>query len=163
MYGEYAGEDSAGFWPFVESYVAGVFVPRLSASGRDDFRFEFFYGNPMLYTDFKFPAGYVYEGMTPGHSQGGSAIEFFIRYSHWFSPRHNLALEYFRTDRGHEGRVGSQEIEKKHAGRLFWNFPVLERFDGCVMYGIERIDNFNLAAGVRQTNQLLKMDISYRY
>lgn len=163
LYGEYVGEDSASFWPFVESYVAGFFIPRLTASGRDDLRFEFFYGHPMLYTDVKFPAGYAYDGMTPGHSQGGSAIEFFFRYSHWFSARQKVALEYFRTDRGHGGRVGSQEIEKKHAGRLFWNFPLQDRFDGSVMYGIERIDNLNLVDAVGQTNHLLKLDLAYRY
>jgi hypothetical protein len=163
LYGEYVGEDSAGFWPFVESYVAGFFVPRLTASGKDDLRFEFFYGNPMLYTDFKFPAGYVYHGMVAGHSQGGGTIEFFTRYSHWFAVRNNLALEYFRTDRGHEGRVGNQQIEKKHAGRIFWTFPVYDVVDASAMYGVEVIDNFNLVGGAAQTNQLFKLDLSYRY
>lgn len=163
LYGEYVGEDSAAFWPFVESYVAGFFVPRLTDSGKDDLRFEFFYGNPMLYTDFKFPNGYVYKEMTPGHSQGGSALEFFFRYSHWFSPRDSVAVEYFRTDRGHEGRVGDQAVEKKHAGRLFWNLQLQERVDGSLMYGYEHIDSFNLVAGEKQINQLVKLDISYRY
>ena len=163
VYAEYAGEDSAGFWPIVESYVAGFYIPRLTKSGRDDFRFEFFYGNPMLYTDVKFPAGYVYNGMTPGHSQGGSALEFFTRYSHWFSVRNNLALEYFHTDRGREGRVGSQQTEEKNAWRAFWNLPVYGDFDLGIMYGWERINNFNLVGGEKQTNQIVKVDLSYRY
>nr|WP_232278929.1 capsule assembly Wzi family protein [Geotalea uraniireducens] len=175
LYGEYAGEDSAGFWPFVESYVAGFYIPRLTESGRDDLRFEFFYGNPMLYTDFKFPAGYVYQGMTPGDSQGGGAIEFYCRYSHWFSPRNILALEYFRTDRGHEGRVTvnadnrfdpngvMQALERKNAIRVAWNFPLVGDLDANLMYGWERIHNFNLVGGAKQTNQLLKVDLSYRY
>jgi capsule assembly protein Wzi len=163
LYGEYAGEDSAAFWPIVESYVAGFYIPRLTAGGKDDLRFEFFYGNPMLYTDFKFPTGYVYKGMTSGHSQGGSALEFFTRYSHWFSARNNVALEYFHTDRGREGRVDSQQTEDKHAVRAFWTFPLFDRFDAGVMYGWERIDNFNLVGGAKQTNQLLRADLSYRY
>lgn len=163
LYGEYAGEDSAAFWPIVESYVAGFYVPRLTSSGKDDFRFEFFYGNPMLYTDFKFPLGYLYNGMTPGHSQGGSALEFFTRYSHWFSVRNNLALEYFHTDRGREGRVGNQQTEEKNAWRAFWNLPLYGDMDMNMMYGWERIHNLNLVGGVKQTNQLLKVDLSYRY
>ena len=163
VYAEYAGEDSAAFWPIVESYVAGFYIPRLTSSGKDDFRFEFFYGNPMLYTDFKFPAGYVYNGMTPGHSQGGSALEFFTRYSHWFSPRNNVALEYFHTDRGREGRVGDQQTEEKNAWRGFWNLPVYGDMNMQVMYGWERIDNFNLVGGAKQTNQVVKVDLSYRY
>lgn len=163
LYGEYAGEDSAAFWPIVESYVAGFYVPRLTSSGKDDLRFEFFYGNPMLYTDFKFPLGYVYNGMTPGHSQGGSALEFFSRYSHWFSTRNNVALEYFHTDRGREGRVGNQQTEEKNAWRAFWNLPLYGDMDMNMMYGWERINNFNLVGGAKQTNQIVKVDLSYRY
>lgn len=163
LYGEYAGEDSAAFWPIVESYVAGFYIPRLTSAGQDDLRFEFFYGSPMLYTDFKFPAGYTYNGMTPGHSQGGSALEFFTRYSHWFSPRHNVALEYFHTDRGREGRVAGQETEQKNAWRGFWTLPLYGDMDMELMYGWERIDNFNLVGGARQTNQIMKVDLRYRY
>jgi len=32
-----------------------------------------------------------------------------------------------------------------------------------VMYGWERIDNFNLVGGAKQTNQVVKVDLSYRY
>jgi len=175
VYAEYVGEDSALFWPFVESYVAGFFIPRLTASGRDDFRFEFFYGNPMLYTDIKFPAGYVYHQMPAGDSQGGGSIEFYTRYSHWFSTRNNLALEYFHTERGNEGRVpvgpdgrydpnGTlQAVERKNAVRLSWNLPLYGDFDTSIMYGWERIHNFNLIGGLDQTNQTVKLDVSYRY
>ncbi|MCM2359091.1 MAG: capsule assembly Wzi family protein, partial [Geobacteraceae bacterium] len=163
LYGEYAGEDSAAFWPIVESYVAGFYIPRLTSAGADDLRFEFFYGSPMLYTDFKFPAGYTYNGMALGHSQGGSALEFFTRYSHWFSPRHNVALEYFHTDRGREGRVAGQETEQKNAWRGFWTLPLYGDTDMELMYGWERIDNFNLVGGARQTNQTLKVDVRYKY
>ncbi len=175
IYGEYAGEDSAGFWPFVESYVAGIYIPCLTPSGRDDFRFEFFYGNPMLYTDFKFPAGYVYHQIPVGHSQGGGTIEFFTRYSHWFSERNNLALEYFHTERGNEGRVKVgpggrsdpngifQAVERKDALRAIWNLPLFGDFDMNLMYGWERIHNFDLVSGRNRTNQLVKIDLLYRY
>ena len=39
LHGEFSGEDNAGgVWPIVESYVAGLFVPCLTDSCRDDFR-----------------------------------------------------------------------------------------------------------------------------
>jgi Capsule assembly protein Wzi len=163
VYAEYAGENTAGPLPFVESYVAGFFVPLLTCSGKDDFRFEFFYGNTMLYTDGKFPDGYVYNNMFLGHSQGGSALEFFTRYSHWFSARNNLALEYFHTDRGREGKLPGQALEKKNALRGFWTLPVYGDMDMQVMYGWERIGNFNLVDGAMQTNQVVKVDLTYRY
>lgn len=175
LYGEFSGEDAAKFWPIVESYVAGVYIPRLTASGRDDLRFEYFLGNQILYTSGTFPEGYIYRGMPIGHSQGGAAEDFFLRYSHWFSVRNRLALDYIHTERGNLGRVPvngagqfdpngvKQAVERKNAWRAFLDFPILERINAEIMYGWERIDNFNLSGGVRQTNQLVKVDISYRY
>lgn len=162
VYGEYSGEDSASFWPFVESYVAGFYIPRLTASGRDDLRFEYFWGSVMLYGDWQFPAGYVYHNMTPGHSQGTAAQDFFVRYSHWFTPRNNLALEYFHTDRGKYGKLPGQQTEQKNAWRGFWNLPLYDDMDMNLMYGWERINNLNLVGGKR-TNQIARVDISYRY
>lgn len=176
LYGEFSGEDNAGgVWPIVESYVAGIYIPRLTAAGRDDLRFEYFWGSVMLYGDWQFPAGYVYHNMTPGHSQGGAAQDFFVRYSHWFSVRNNLALEYFHTERGNVGRVTvnnlgnfdpngvRQAVERKNAARIFWNLPLYGDADLGMMYGWERINNFNLVGGVDRTNQLFKVDLSYRY
>lgn len=163
VFGEYSGEDSAGFWPIVESYVAGVFVPCLFGSPADDFRFEYFWGSVMLYGDWQFPAGYVYHNMTPGHSQGGAAQEFFFRYSHWFSVRNVMALEYIRTDRGRVGRLPGQELELRNAVRGFWSLPLFGDWDVATMYGWEYVDNFNLVPGSTQTNQLFKLDLSYRY
>ncbi|HEX2770250.1 MAG TPA: capsule assembly Wzi family protein [Geobacteraceae bacterium] len=175
IYGEFSGEDSASFWPIVESYVAGIFIPRLSADGKDDLRFEYFLGNQILYTSGTFPAGYLYRGMPIGHSQGGATEEFFVRYSHWFSPRNRLALEYFHTERGNSGRVPvndsgqfsldgvKQAVERKNSVRAFWYLPLYHDLDLQMMYGWERIHNMNLREGVRQTNQIFKLDLSYRY
>ena len=167
LYAEYVGSDSALFWPIVESYIAGFYIPNLTGSGRDDFRFEFFYGSPKLYTDFKFPLGDVYNNMPFGDSQGGGTIEFYARYSHWFSPRSILALEFWRTDRGDEGRVAvngiMQAVERLAAGRASWSMPLYGDVDLNLTYGYEKITNFNLVPGTNQTNQLSTMGLSYRY
>lgn len=165
FYVEYSGEDNAGgVWPIVESYVAGLFLPCLASSCRDDFRFEYFFGSVMLYGDWKFPRGYVYHDMPPGHSQGGAGVqEFFGRYSHWFDVRNRLALEYFYTERGRSYRTGDQVMESKHAGRIFWDLPLYGDLDAQLGYGIEKIANLNLVDGAERTNQLLKFEIRYRY
>jgi four helix bundle protein len=163
LYGEFSGEDTAGFWPIVESYVAGFYIPRLTDDGRNDFRFEFFQGNQILYTNSTFPAGYLYKNMPVGHSQGGATQDFFTRYSHWFSVRNNLALEYIYTNRGMASRVPGQAIERKHAGRIFWSMPVYGDVDGQLGYGVEKIGNFNLMDGQDQINQLVKFELRYRY
>lgn len=165
VYGEFSGEDNAGgVWPTVESYVAGLFMPCVTGSCRDDFRFEYFFGSVMLYGDWQFPRGYVYHDMPPGHSQGGAGVqEFFGRYSHWLDVRNRLALEYFYTERGRSYRTGSQVMESKHAGRLFWSLPINGDLDAELGYGIERISNLNLVSGAERTNQLLKLEVRYRY
>jgi hypothetical protein len=165
LYGEFSGEDNAGgVWPIVESYVAGIFVPCLTDSCRDDFRFEYFFGSVMLYGDWQFPRGYVYQDMTPGHSQGGAGVqEFFGRYSHWFDVSNRLALEYFYTERGRSYRTGSQVMESKHAGRAFWNLPLSRDLDAELGYGIEKITNLDLVDGAERTNQLLTFEVRYRY
>lgn len=175
IYGELSGEDAAAFWPIVESYVAGIFIPSLTASGRDDLRFEYFLGNRILYTNGTFPEGYLRYNLPIGHSQGGATQEFFLRLSHWFSVRNNLALECFRTSRGDEGRMTvdaagrfdpngtMQAIERKVALRSFWRLPVASEWDLLLSYGCEWIDNLDLRQGVSRTNQLLRTELSYRY
>ncbi len=163
MYGEFSGEDTALFWPIVESYVAGFYLPRLTDDGRNDFRFEFFQGNQILYAHSTFPNGYIYKGLPIGHSQGGATQDFFTRYSHWFSTRNNLALEYIYTNRGMADRIPGQSIERKHAGRILWNLPVTASLDAQLGYGIEKISNLNLVDGVGQTNQLVKFEVRYNY
>jgi hypothetical protein len=179
LFGEYSGEDAAAFWPIVESYLAGIYFPRLTDSGRDDLRFEYFRGNQILYTSGIFPEGYRRDGLPVGHSQGGAAQEFFLRYSHWFSPRNNLALECYRTSRGDDGRITvhtsgpltgtfdpngpMQAVERKVAVRAFWTLPVHGDWDALLMYGHEWIDNLELRQGETRTNQLFRAELSYRY
>jgi len=175
IYGEYSGEDTASFWPIVESYVAGVFIPCLTADGKNDLLFEYYFGNAILSTNGTFPGGYLYRGMNIGPSQGGAAEEFFFRASHWFSVRNNLALEYIHTERGNLGRVtvnsaglfdpnGTlQAVERKNALRVLWQLPIHGDFDMQLMYGWEQIHNMNLIGGMNRTNQLVTVDLSYRY
>ncbi|MBT1070598.1 capsule assembly Wzi family protein [Pelotalea chapellei] len=175
LYGEFSGEDTASFWPIVESYLAGFYIPRLTADGRNDLRFEFFQGNQILYTNGTFPEGYLYKNLPIGHSQGGATQDFFTRYSHWFDTRNNLALEYIYTTRGMVGRVRvnssgqydpngvMQSVERKHAGRAVWSLPFYGDSDAKFVYGVEKIDNFNLESGAERTNQLFMVELRYRY
>lgn len=164
LYGEISGEDTGSTWPFVaESYVGGVYVPRLTDDGLNDLRFEFFQGNYILYTNNTFPNGYIYKNMPIGHSQGGATQDYFTRYSHWFSARNTIALEYIFTKRGNFGRMPGQAVERKNAGRIWWTVPIVGDFNAKLMYGIEHINNLNLVGGVQQTNQIALVELTYRY
>lgn len=160
---ELYGEDTFEDLPSAESYLAGIYIPRLTSSGKDDFRFEYFRGHNVLYTNGTFPEGYIYHGMPIGDSQGGATEDLFFRYSHWFAARNNIALEYFYTTRGTFGRLPGQAIERKHAGRAIWSLPLIGDTNLNLMYGWERVNNFDLVQGVQQTNQIVKVDFSYKY
>ncbi|MBI5694652.1 MAG: capsule assembly Wzi family protein [Nitrospirae bacterium] len=162
VYFEFAGED-AWFWPFVESYVGGVYIPRLTADGRNDLRFEFFYGNKIEYADYQFPQGFTNGNLIMGHSQGGDTKEYFARFTHYFSARNRLAVEYIHGQRGRLGRMPPQVPESRDAARVFWNLPVKGDWDALLNYGYEDVRNFNLVSGARQKNQLLRLELSYRY
>jgi hypothetical protein len=163
LYGEFSGEDAASFWPIVESYVAGIFIPRLTDDGRNDFRFEFFHADQILYTNSTFPGGYLNNNMPIGHSQGGATRDYYSRFCHWFGVRNNLALEYIYTTRGETGRISGQSVEHKHAGRVSWTLPLYGDLDAQATYGIEKISNLNLESGEHRTNQLVTVELRYRY
>jgi hypothetical protein len=175
LYGEYSGEDAASFWPIVESYLAGFYIPMLTPSGADDLRFEYFLGNNILYTHSVYLQGYLRYGLPIGDSQGGATQDFFLRYSHWFSARNNLALEWYRTTRGDSGRLPMdasgrfdpngemQAVERKIAVRAFWSLPVCGEWNALLSYGHEWVHNWGLRSGVDRSNQLLRVELSYRY
>lgn len=163
LYGEFSGEDAAKFWPFVESYLAGVYIPMLTADGRNDLRFEYFEGNRILYTHSQYSEGYIYKGLPIGHSQGGATQDFLLRYSHWFAPRSNAGIDYIYTERGDLGRVAGQALETKNGLKLFCNLPLADRFDLKLQVGAERISNMNLQSGVDRDNSLASVELDYRY
>ena len=156
-------EDTFEDLPSAESYLVGIFIPRLTSDGRNDLRFEYFRGDNILYSHGTFREGYNYHGLPVGHSQGGATEDYFCRFSHWFSVRNNLALEYFRTTRGTFGRLPGQAVERKNAARVIWQLPLYGDLDMNLMYGWERIHNLNLVEGERRTNQIFKAELSYRY
>ncbi|HZV83108.1 MAG TPA: capsule assembly Wzi family protein [Geobacteraceae bacterium] len=163
LYGEFSGEDAAKFWPIVESYLAGIFVPNLTADGRNDLRFEYFLGNRILYTHSQFTEGYIYKGMPIGHSQGGATQDFFLRYSHWFATRNNAGFDYMYTTRGNLGRLDGQSLERKNSVRLFWNLPLADKVDMKMLLGTERVVNYNLQQGNNRNNSLATVELAYRY
>jgi len=162
-YFEFSGEDAAKFWPFVESYLAGIYIPRLTADGKNDFRFEYFKGNTILYTHGEFTEGYMYKGMPIGHAEGGATLDFLFSYSHWFSARQRAGADYIFTSRGNAGRLEGQALEQKHALRAFWNLPLADHLDMKLSYGWEHVNNLNLEDGVSRTNNLAAAELQYRF
>jgi hypothetical protein len=162
-YWEVSGEDAAKFWPIVESYLAGIYIPRLTDDGKNDFRFEYFLGNNILYSHSQFTEGYIYEGMPIGHSQGGATEDFFFRYRHWFNARGYAGADYMYTARGNRGRIDNQALERKNALRAFWAIPLSEKLDMKLTYGWEKINNLNLQDNLGRTNNLAVVEAHYKF
>lgn len=162
-YVEFSGEDAAKFWPIVESYLAGIYIPRLTDDARNDFRFEYFLGNNILYTHSQFAEGYIYRGMPIGHAEGGATQDLVFSFSHWFSARERAGADYIRTTRGNTGRLPGDAIERKNSVRAFWTQPLADHLDLKLLYGLERVSNLNLQAGVSRTNNLAVAELLYRF
>jgi hypothetical protein len=162
LFGEFSGEDSAAFWPTVESYLAGFFLPRLTDDGRNDLRFEYFQGHQILYTNSTFPAGYLYEGLPMGHFLGGAVQDYDLRYRHWFTARAVGSVAFAHTERGRMGRVAGQVIEQGNSWRGTVSFPFGE-YDISLRYGWQHVNNLLLTSGQHRTNQLAAVEVSYRY
>jgi len=163
LFVEFSGEDAAKFWPFVESYLAGIYIPRLTDDGRNDFRFEYFLGNPILYAHGQFSEGYIYNGLPVGHSQGGATQDFFFRYRHWMAVREFAGVDYIHTTRGNTGRVDGQSLERLDAIRAFWHYPLAEKLDLKLVYGWEKVENLNLVGDAQRTNNIATAELSCRF
>ena len=163
VYWEYYGEDNYVVIPIVESHLAGVYIPRLTSDGKNDLRFEFFYGNPIAYTDYKYPEGYTNANLIMGDSQGGDTKDYFAKFTHYFWARNSVSVEYFHTQRGWVGRNAGQAVEEIDGGRIFWNMPISTNWDALVNCGYENVRNFDLQRGVNKNDCLARVDLSYRY
>jgi hypothetical protein len=56
-----------------------------------------------------------------------------------------------------------QPIERKYSLRASWSLPVYHDWDALLVYGWERVDNWDLQQGENRTNQLIRAELSYKY
>ena len=59
-----------------------------------------------------------------------------------------------------------QTVERKDSGRVTLNLPVpvLAGVTANLAYGIERVRNYDLQpSGADQTNQIVKLELNYKY
>jgi hypothetical protein len=96
LYGEYVGEDAAGFHQFRP--VLGAVISDIFRTGRTDLRFEYaktVVGKSPItfYNHSIFTSGYTYEGRVIGHHMGTGARELFARMTHRVTPDLILGVE----------------------------------------------------------------------
>lgn len=174
LYFEYGGEDSGGF-EYPEEWLGlgdigtlvGLYVPRLTADGKTDFRVEFaqnahrkdstpgfWYGHNI------YRSGYTQDHMIMGHHMGGDAMDVFTRVTHYLRPDLKLGLDYDFQERG----ITLSDVQESanqvgfDASYDFNNFMTLG-----ARYAIEGVRNFNMVEGDDRTNQLFMGTIKFEF
>src|SRR5581483_5757276 len=85
------------FLPFLSvSYLAGIYVPRLTEDGLTDLRFEFEYTdvNEEQHDDSLY---WAYEGQLMGTSLGPNATQVDLQLGRWIALRNKLSADFFYT------------------------------------------------------------------
>jgi hypothetical protein len=77
IYGEIYGEDAAGFFPSANSYLGGIYVPRLSYDGSWDMRLEALHTGRVLYSHGIYRAGWTYHNDVMGDAYSGPKANRF--------------------------------------------------------------------------------------
>jgi len=104
LYGDFAGEDEAGWLPSNWARLFGVQLNDILRTGRTDLRVEYadshVPGEPdVFYTHSVFRSGYTYKDRIIGHHMGTDARDFLVRVTHYLTEDMILGVEFDREVR----------------------------------------------------------------
>ncbi|MCP4456127.1 MAG: capsule assembly Wzi family protein [Planctomycetes bacterium] len=96
LYGEWAGEDSAGFSQY-RPLFGFKFIDLFKQAGKTDLRIEYVkthvsHNPSTFYNHHLFQSGYTYEGRVMGHHVGSGARDIYAHLTHWLSPSLRVGL-----------------------------------------------------------------------
>jgi len=138
VYQEILGEDNlttevpgiGRFLPFLSvSYQGGVYLPRLTADGMTDFRFEYALLEPN-YSTHGDSLYWAYDGQLMGNALGPNASEVDIQFGRWFrlnkKPSNKISLDLFYTEQApgygsnfsYPAKFYPYTLGKEHSGGL---------------------------------------------
>ncbi len=156
VYGEYGGEDEAGYFLSKSAWLAGLYLPYIEPSGRLSLRLEYAdLSNSVWYRHSQYRSGYTYEGTLIGHHAGGAAKDAFAELQLLLPKGLTLSLGADYEQRGLD-----QAVEEKHCqGTLKAELELNEKLRLSLLYGIDKIDNFAFEAGNDKTNHLAMLGL----
>jgi hypothetical protein len=101
FYGDFAGEDEAGWLPSKWGELLGMHFNDVLRTGRTDLRIEYadnrVSGEPnVFYTHSLYQAGYTYKDRIIGHHMGTDARDILIRLTHYLTEDVILGAEFDR-------------------------------------------------------------------
>lgn len=121
--------------PFLSvSYLGGIYVPRLTADGLTDLRFEVEYtdANEEQHGDSLY---WAYEGQFMGTSLGPNATEVDLQVGRWLTMRDKLSADFFYTQQAPSccanGPSGSSGISYPAA---YYPYPLASEHSGGVAF-----------------------------
>jgi hypothetical protein len=102
LYGEWAGEDSAGFHQY-RPLLGVKLIDLFKDGGKTDLRLEFIKTHvgrypTTFYQHGLFKSGYRYEGRVIGHHVGTGARDIFAHLTHWLDPSLRVGLSFDRWE-----------------------------------------------------------------
>lgn len=165
LYGEYGGEDEAGAFIANRAWLAGLYLPELTSSGRLALRFE--YANlahiddnsPMWYRHGIYRDGYTRKGRILGHHAGGGSKDLLVEGEWLFSPRLSASAGVDLEERGSD-----QPVQEKHTApfiEVAWkpqgNWSLTTR------YAFDQIKSYNFSAPDNRTLQFASLQVATHF
>lgn len=103
LYGEIYGEDQShelGFIPVPskKAYVAGLYLPKLTADGRWEATLEYGKTSRVWYSHWAFSDGYVNGGNIIGDAMGNDAQRYYIKLTRFMDGKNQLSLHLERLE-----------------------------------------------------------------
>jgi Capsule assembly protein Wzi len=161
LYGEFGGEDQAAGWFSKDSYLAGLYLPRLEPTGRLGLRVE--HANLTTITadgdvwnrHSVFASGYTYKGEILGHHLGGSAKETFAEVELRLPREVTLTASLDREKRGYDQPLQERHLEPG----VGVDWQLTEKIALDARYTMDRVKNFGFVPGPGRTFHLATMGV----
>ena len=176
FYLEYGGDDSGGWDPQHptdivlkdNSWMFGIYFPRLTGDGRADLRVEYTWNahriddSPSLwYGHYLYELGYTHNGMIMGHHMGPDAEDLFTRVTYYLTNNLQVGLDYDRMVRGKTLSYAEERVNQYGADvtvNLCARDVVLTS-----RYAFETVDNYNMLPGSNHQNFILETVLKLQF
>ncbi len=152
FYGEWGGEDEAGYLPTKNAYLGGAFIPRLFGDAATDFRVEVARNHVngaanVWYNHGVFTDGYTFRGDVIGHHMGSDSEDATVRMTRRIDDAWKVGVQFDYEKHGLSNPV--QVISKRPRIDLEWRPNESLTLTGSYEY--ERVDNPGAVTGLGNT------------
>lgn len=172
VYLEWGGEDS-GFKPDMKEfllqdlgYLVGLYLPRITSSGRTDLRFEYadnvntnrlglWYGHS------RYVSGYTHQGLILGHHMSSDARDMFTRARHYLRNDLVVGLDFDFMERG--DTLNPIVSERTYQVGLDVTYDINAALTLMTRYSYGQVENFDLNVGEDRQNNLLIVEMKYTF